>query len=57
MLRRKVLLQPPQEGLFLISGAHTDEEIAWTLVLAEEAMPAVADAVREGHVGPTGGVR
>jgi glutamate-1-semialdehyde 2,1-aminomutase len=57
MLRRKVLLQPPQEGLFLISGAHTDEDIAWTLVLAEEAMPAVADAVREGRVGPTGGVR
>jgi glutamate-1-semialdehyde aminotransferase len=57
MLRRKVLLQPPQEGLFLISGAHTDEDIAWTLVLAEEAMPAVAEAVREGRIGPTGGVR
>jgi glutamate-1-semialdehyde 2,1-aminomutase len=57
MLRRKVLLQPPQEGLFLISGAHTDEDVASTLVLAEEAMPAVADAVREGRVGPTGGVR
>lgn len=57
MLRRKVLLQPPQEGLFLISGAHTDEDVAWTLALAEEAMPEVAQAVREGRVGPTGGVR
>jgi glutamate-1-semialdehyde 2,1-aminomutase len=57
MLRRKVLLQPPQEGLFLISGAHTDEDIALTLARAEEAMPAVSDDVREGRVGPTGGVR
>lgn len=57
MLRRRVLLQPPQEGLFLISGAHTDEDIARTLMLAQDAMPAVADAVREGRVGPTGGVR
>ena len=57
MLKRKVLLQPPQEGLFLISGAHTDEDVASTLEHAEEAMPAVAQAVREGRVGPTGGVR
>ena len=57
MLKRKVLLQPPQEGLFLISGAHTDEDLASTLEHAEEAMPAVAQAVREGRVGPTGGVR
>jgi glutamate-1-semialdehyde 2,1-aminomutase len=57
MLARKVLIQPPQEGLFLISGAHTDDDITSTLSLAEEAMPAVADAVRDGRVGPTGGAR
>jgi glutamate-1-semialdehyde 2,1-aminomutase len=57
MLARKVLIQPPQEGLFLISAAHTDEDVEQTLAVADEAMPAVARAVEEGRVGPTGGVR
>lgn len=57
LLARKVLIQPPQEGLFLISGAHTDDDVKQTLALAEEAMPAVAQAVENGRVGPTAGVR
>jgi glutamate-1-semialdehyde aminotransferase len=52
-----VLIQPPQEGLFLTSGAHTDDDIDETLERVREAMPAVANAVAEGRVGPTGGVR
>jgi len=54
---RGVLLQPPQEGLFLPSFAHTDEDIDRTLEAAADAMPAVADAVRRGDVGPRGGLR
>ncbi len=57
LLARGVLLQPPQEGLFLISGAHTDSDVDHTLAVAAEVMPAVARAVAEGRVGPTGGVR
>jgi glutamate-1-semialdehyde 2,1-aminomutase len=57
LLERGVLIQPPQEGLFLTSGAHTDEDVDETLERAREAMPAVAEAVAEGRVGPTGGVR
>lgn len=57
LLERGVLIQPPQEGLFLTSGAHTDEDIEETLERVREAMPAVADAIAEGRVGPTGGVR
>ncbi len=57
LLDRGVLVQPPQEGLFLISGAHSDEDVETTLELAAEAMPAVARAAAEGRVGPMGGVR
>jgi glutamate-1-semialdehyde 2,1-aminomutase len=57
MLRRLVILQPPQEGLFLISGAHSDDDVDRTLALASEAMPEVAAAVAAGRVGPSGGVR
>lgn len=57
LLDRGVLIQPPQEGLFLTSGAHTDEDIDLTLERAQEAMPRVAEAVAAGRVGPTGGVR
>jgi len=54
---RGVLIQPPQEGLFLTSGAHTDADIDRTLEAAAAAMPAVAEAIERGAVGPTGGVR
>jgi glutamate-1-semialdehyde 2,1-aminomutase len=54
---RGVLLQPPQEGLFLPSFAHTDDDIDRTLEAVADAMPAVADAVRRGDVGPRGGLR
>ena len=57
LLERRVLIQPPQEGLFLMSGAHTDADVDRTLELAEEVMPEVARAVAAGRVGPTGGVR
>jgi glutamate-1-semialdehyde 2,1-aminomutase len=57
MLARGVLLQPPQEGLFLPSAAHDDEDVERTLERAADAMPAVARAKREGRVGPRGGVR
>jgi glutamate-1-semialdehyde 2,1-aminomutase len=57
LLERGVLIQPPQEGLFLTSGAHTDDDVDETLERVREAMPAVAAAVAEGRVGPTGGVR
>lgn len=57
MLERGVLLQPPQEGLFLSSGAHGDAETDETLAIAAEVMPIVAEAVASGQVGPTGGVR
>jgi glutamate-1-semialdehyde 2,1-aminomutase len=57
LLERRILIQPPQEGLFLMSGAHTDADVERTLELAADAMPAVAQAVSEGRVGPTGGVR
>jgi glutamate-1-semialdehyde 2,1-aminomutase len=54
---RGVLIQPPQEGLIFVSGAHTDADIDRTLTAAAEAMPAVAKAIERGAVGPTGGVR
>jgi len=54
---RGVLIQPPQEGLFLTSGAHTDADVDRTLEAAAAAMPAVAEAIERGAVGPTGGVR
>jgi glutamate-1-semialdehyde 2,1-aminomutase len=57
MLERGILLQPPQEGLFLPSIAHSDDDVERTLRAAEESMPAVALAVSEGRVGPTGAVR
>jgi glutamate-1-semialdehyde 2,1-aminomutase len=57
LLDRGVVIQPPQEGLFLISGAHTEADVDATLTAAADAMPAVARAVAEGRVGPTGGVR
>jgi glutamate-1-semialdehyde 2,1-aminomutase len=52
-----VLIQPPQEGLFFLSGGHTDADIDRTLAAAAEAMPAVAAALARGDVGPRGGVR
>ena len=57
MLEQRILLQPPQEGLFLMSGAHTDEDVELTLAAAETVMGTVAGAVAEGRVGATGGVR
>ncbi len=57
MLEERILLQPPQEGLFLMSGAHTDEDVELTLAAAERVMGTVAAAVADGDVGPTGGVR
>jgi glutamate-1-semialdehyde 2,1-aminomutase len=56
-LERGVIIQPPQEGLFLISAAHTDEDVDETLAVAREVMPLVARAAAEGRCGPTGGVR
>ena len=52
-----VLIQPPQEGLFLTSAAHTDEHIDQTLAVAADAMQAVAAAVDRGDVGAKGGLR
>ena len=52
-----MLIQPPQEGLFLMSGAHTDADIDRTLEAAADAMPAVAEALAERRVGPKGGLR
>ncbi len=57
MLEQRVIVQPPQEGLFLASGAHTDDDIDRTLEAAAAVMPAVARAAEEGRRGPTGGVR
>lgn len=57
MLDRGVLLQPPQEGLFLSSGAHTGADTDEVLAVAQEVMPIVADAIERGEVGPVGGVR
>jgi glutamate-1-semialdehyde 2,1-aminomutase len=54
---RGVLIQPPQEGLFFLSGGHTDADIDRTLAAAADAMPAVAAALERGDVGPRGGVR
>jgi glutamate-1-semialdehyde 2,1-aminomutase len=54
---RCVLIQPPQEGLFFLSGAHTVADIDRTLEAAADAMPAVAAAADRGDVGPRGGVR
>jgi glutamate-1-semialdehyde 2,1-aminomutase len=57
LLERRVIVQPPQEGLFLISGAHTDADVDQTLERAAAIMPEVARAAAEGSVGPSGGVR
>jgi glutamate-1-semialdehyde 2,1-aminomutase len=54
---RGILIQPPQEGLFLMSGAHSDADVDRTLEAVAEAMPAVAAAAERGEVGPRGGVR
>ncbi len=54
---RGVIIQPPQEGLFLLSAAHTDDDIDKVLEVAAEAMPAVAAAADRGEVGPKGGLR
>ena len=51
---RGVLIQPPQEGLLLLSGAHTDDDIDRTLEAAAEAMPAVAAAAERGDGRPRG---
>jgi glutamate-1-semialdehyde 2,1-aminomutase len=52
-----VLIQPPQEGLFLLSAAHTDEVVDRTLAVARQVMPEVAAAQSRGEVGPMGGLR
>lgn len=57
MLERGVLLQPPQEGLFLSSGAHSPADTEEALAAAAEVMPRVAAAIAAGEVGPRGGVR
>ena len=57
LLERGILIQPPQEGLFLLSAAHSDDDVELTLERAAEAMPAVALAIAEGRVGPRGAVR
>ena len=44
MISRGVILQPGQDGLFLISAAHTEADIETTLQAAEAAMPAVKQA-------------
>ena len=54
---RGILIQPPQEGLWLMSGAHSDADVDRTLEAAADAMPAVAAAAERGEVGPRGGVR
>jgi glutamate-1-semialdehyde 2,1-aminomutase len=54
---RGILIQPPQEGLWLMSGAHSDADVDQTLEAAAEALPAVAAAAKRGEVGPRGGVR
>jgi glutamate-1-semialdehyde 2,1-aminomutase len=57
LLARGILIQPPQEGLWLISAAHTDADVERTVAAARAAMPAVAQAAQRGEVGPRGGVR
>lgn len=54
---RGVLTQPPQEGLFLMSGAHTEADVDTTLEAAAEVMAEVADAATRGAVGAKGGLR
>jgi glutamate-1-semialdehyde 2,1-aminomutase len=54
---RGILVQPPQEGLWLMSGAHSDADVDQTLEAVADAMPAVAAAAERGEVGPRGGVR
>ena len=55
--RRGVLIQPPQEGLWLMSGVHTDDQIDQTLEAVSDAMTDVTAAVHRGEVGPMGGLR
>jgi glutamate-1-semialdehyde 2,1-aminomutase len=38
LMKRGVLVQPRQDNLFLLSCAHTDEDIYETLQVAEEAL-------------------
>jgi glutamate-1-semialdehyde aminotransferase len=47
MMDRGVILQPGQDGLFLISAAHTDADIEFTLEVAEASMPAVKRAFEQ----------
>ncbi len=54
LLERGILIQPPQEGLFLLSAAHSDDDVDLTLERAAEAMPAVALADRRGSRRPPG---
>jgi glutamate-1-semialdehyde 2,1-aminomutase len=47
MMGRGVILQPRQDGLFLISAAHTDADIEFTLEAAQASMPAVKRAFEQ----------
>lgn len=55
--RNGILTQPPQEGLFLLSGAHADTDIDRTLEAAPSAMQAAAESLQRGEVGRKGGLR
>ena len=57
MLERLVLIQPPQQGLFLMSGAHTDADVDETIAIASDVMPLVRESRDGGAIGPTGRVR
>ena len=57
MREHGVLIQPPQEGLFLLSAAHTNDVVDRTLAVARQVMPEVAAARSRGDVGPMGGLR
>jgi glutamate-1-semialdehyde 2,1-aminomutase len=57
LLERMVLTQPPQQGLFLPSAAHTEGDVDHTLDVARAIMPRVAEARAAGIVGATGRVR
>jgi len=41
MLEQRVIVQPPQEGLFLLSSAHTDEDIETTVRAFREVAPSL----------------
>lgn len=44
LMARGVLVQPKQDGLWLLSGAHTQADVEQTLQAVEDAMPAVVSA-------------